>query len=381
MTDYRSLHYRRKKRRKWTYEIVIAVLSLLLVLCAYAGKISPQTFIGAPFLMLAYMPLLIIMLLVLLCSLFLRRWIASLIIVLSMAMTLPVLKYFIGMNSADNIPPTPADPSLILKVMSYNVLSFNYNEPGISGQPSKSMKLILDTDPDVVLMQEGGAAGLAWSDVPSLKPYVAQMKAKFPYSYSSPEGLSILSKYPFTTQPLGEARQGRSPLGYNRDMTSHLARAYDLQLPTGKQLRLIDFRLQSYHLSFGKSENVRVSPDVKPSPLERMRRSFDLREANALTLRKALDDSPANVIICGDMNDVSASHVYRTIRGNDMKDAWAIAGHGHGHSFNRHNLYYRIDQIFYRGDLRVLTARRIKGGSSDHYPIVATFDIEITDNK
>jgi len=170
----------------------------------------------------------------------------------------------------------------------------------------------------------------------------------------------------------------RSVLGYNHETTSHLARAYDLQLPSGKQLRLVDFRLQSYHLSFGKNPNVRISPDAKPSAIERMRRSFALRGANAASLRKALDDSPENIIVCGDMNDVSASHVYRVICGDDLKDAWVETGRGYGHSFNRHNLPFRIDQILYRGDIRALEAKRIKDGSSDHYPVMATFDIEIT---
>ena len=203
------------------------------------------------------------------------------------------------------------------------------------------------------------------------------MMARYPYLYNSPEGLNIMSKYPFTTEPLCDPRYSRSALGYNRETTAYLARAYDLQLPSGKQLRLVDFRLQSYHLSFGKNPNIRISPDVKPSAIERMRRSFALRGDDAASLRQALDASPENLIVCGDMNDVSASYVYRIIRGADLKDAWAETARGYGHSFNRHNLPYRIDQILYRGDVRALEAERIKGGSSDHYPIMATFDIEI----
>lgn len=378
MSEHHQLYHRRKKRKKWTFEIITAIIALLTILCAYAGKIDPQSFIGAPFMTLAFMPMLILLVALVVIALLWRRWVAIPIALISIVATLPVLKHYVGMNSVDNIPPTPADPSLVLKVMTYNVLSFNYNEPDIGNQPSATMKLILDTDPDVVLLQEGGAAGKQWEDIPSLKPYMPQVRAKFPYIYSSPEGLSCLSKYPFTTQPLGKAHHGRSPLGYNRDMTSHLARAYDLQLPSGKQVRLVDFRLQSYHLSFGKNQNVRVSPDVKPSPLERMRRSFELRGRNAKSLRQILDASPANVILCGDMNDVSTSHVYRVIRGDDMRDVWTEVGRGYGHSFNRYNLPYRIDQMFYRGDLRALSAKRIKGGSSDHYPIVATFDIDET---
>ena len=372
--------YRRHKRKNWTYEIITAIAALLLVCCAYAGNVDPRSFIGAPFMMLAFMPMLFVVIILLLGSLVWRRWAAMLIAIISIFATLPILKYCVGMNSTDNIPPTPADTSLILKVMTYNVLSFNYNEPLLNGQPSKSMKLILDANPDVVLLQEGGAVGLDWEDIPSLKAYMPQVRARYPYLYSSPEGLSIISKYPFTTQTIGDPRHGRSPLGYNRDMTSYIARAYDLQLPSGKQLRLVDFRLQSYHLSFGKSMVVRVSPNEKPSAVERMRRSFALRGENAESLRKAIDESPANVIVCGDMNDVSASYVYRIICGNDLHDAWAEVGRGYGHSFNRHHLPFRIDQILYRGDVRALTAKRLKGGSSDHYPILATFDIEITDN-
>ena len=81
------------------------------------------------------------------------------------------------------------------------------------------------------------------------------------------------------------------------------------------------------------------------------------------------------------MNDVSTSHVYREICGKDLRDAWADAARGYGHSFNRHHLPFRIDQILYRGDVRALNAKRIKGGSSDHYPIMATFDIEISKKK
>ena len=167
-------------------------------------------------------------------------------------------------------------------------------------------------------------------------------------------------------------------------MTSHIARAYDLQLPKGKQLRLIDFRLQSYHLSFGKNMSVRVSPDVKPSAMERMKRSFALRDDNAKMLRAELDRSPDNVIICGDMNDIPASHVYRLIRGNDLHDTWTDVGLGYGHTYNRFGLRYRIDHMFYRGDVRALRIERIKGGSSDHYPLMASFDIDVVneeDNK
>ena len=377
-----DINRRRKQKRPFRlFEILTVVLAALMVMCAYAGKIDPRSFVGGPFMALAFMPLLVFSLLWLLFALLKKRWIAAATVVLAILLSVPVIKLFVPMNSSENAPPSPADPKMMLKVMTYNVLAFNYNDHELSSKPCESMRLILDANPDVVLMQEGTASGMDWDEMPSLASFQQEIISRYPYRYNSSEGLSIMSRYPFETQPLGEPQQARSPLGYNRNNTSYLARAYDLQLPNGKQLRLVDFRFQSYHLSFGKSMNVRVSPDVKLSPLERMRRSFALRCDNAAEVRKAIDESPANVIVCGDMNDITASHVYRVISGDDLHDAWAEVGSGYAYTFNKHNLYYRIDHVFYRGALRALDAERFKGGTSDHYPIMVTFDIDVKSEK
>ena len=369
--------YRRKPKKMRRFEYLMLVMALLLLACAYAGKVNPNAFFGAPFLGLAFIPMLIVSLVLLVIALLARRSLAFLFMIIALVLCLPITHKFFPVNTEENTPPMPVDRAAILKVMTYNVLGFNYHEPALGSKPSESIKLILDADPDVVLMQEGSPSGLEWDEIPSLKPYQQQIAEKYPYRYQSNEGLNILSKFPFTTVPLGEASQGRSPMGFNRDMTSHIARAYDLQLPNDKQLRLVDFRLQSYHLSFGKNMSVRVSPDVKPSALERMRRSFALRDDNAKMLRSELDRSPDNVIVCGDMNDIPASHVYRVISGADLQDAWCKVDLGYGYTYNRFGLRYRIDHVLYRGDVRALRAQRIKGGSSDHYPVMVTFDIDV----
>ena len=349
-----------------------------MVCCAYAGEIDPTKFFPAPFMTLAFMPMLLLVLALVVIALVFRRWVALPILGISLVASLPVIKLFTPMNTSENALPVPADPALVLKVMTYNVLSFNYLDPECEEGPSKSMRLILDTDPDVVLLQEGSANVENWSKIPSLSPFENEIKARYPYCFYSAEGLNIMSKYPFTTQTLCEPQTTRTALGYSRNETSYLARAYDLQLPRGKQIRLVDFRFQSYHLNFGKNMNVRLSPYSRPAPLERMRRSFALRSDNAADLRKALDESPANLIVCGDMNDVPSSHVYHVLRGDDLKDAWADSGRGYAYTFNRYNLRYRIDHVFYRGDLRALHAERLVGGSSDHYPLVVWFDIDET---
>ena len=368
----------RKKKPNYTIEIVSLVVAVLLVCCAYAGSINPEKFFPAPFLMLAFMPMFILTVILLLGVLLWRRWLSMLVLIVALLVVLPITKKYIPFNTSETALPTPADRQMVLKVMTYNVLAFNFNDPSLNSTPSASMRLILDVGPDVVLLQEGTAGGLDWIDMPSVLPYKAQIDKKYPYHYSSADGLSIMSKYPFTTTPIGEPYIVRSPLGYNRNQMSYIARAYDLELPYGKQLCLINFRLQSYNLSFGQTKHVRVSPEVKPSPLDRMKRSFAQRGHDATNLRQAIDASPANVIACGDMNDVTASYVYRVISGKDMRDAWCDVGVGYSYTYNRHQLRYRIDHVMYRGDVRALEAERFTGGSSDHYPLMVTFDIDVS---
>jgi len=220
MTNYR---HRRRKRKNWTFEIVVAIMAVLLVCCAYAGKIDPQNFFLAPFLGLAFMPMLLLIALALLGALIWRRWLAVATVIVALIATAPVLKLFLPLNSSDEAPPVPADPAMMIKVMTYNVLAFNYNEPNLNSQPSATMRLILDANPDVVLLQEGTPGGVEWEEITSIVPYMNEIKQKYPYCYYGSEGLNIMSRYPFTTQSLGEPRHERSPLGYNRNNVSYLA--------------------------------------------------------------------------------------------------------------------------------------------------------------
>lgn len=367
---------RRKKRPNRTFEIVSAILALITIGCAFSGCVDPKTFFPSAFMTLAFIPMLLLLLLLLVIALLWRRWLAVIMVIVTIVITMPVITVFLPMNTSENAPAVPADPKAMFKVMTFNALMFNHHDVEKMDKPSASMRMILDADPDVVMLQEG-AADTDWDELASLKPLLAEVNAKYPYRFLGDEGLCIMSKYPFKALTVGEQQGTRTALGYNRKQNAYLARCFDLELPSGKQLRMVDFRLQSYHLSFGKNPNVRVSPDVKPYPLERMRRSFALRSSNAEELRRFIDGCPKNVIVCGDMNDVPSSHVYRVIKGEDLNDAWSDVGRGYAYTYNRHNLLYRIDHILYRGDLKAIRAERIKGGDSDHYPIMATFDIDI----
>ena len=92
---------RSRKRRRWTVEVLAVLFALLLVLCAYAGKFNPESFFFAPFLTLAYMPMLLLLALLLVVLLFCRKWLAMAVLILGFVVTLPVFRLFVPMNSED----------------------------------------------------------------------------------------------------------------------------------------------------------------------------------------------------------------------------------------------------------------------------------------
>ena len=84
----------------------------------------------------------------------------------------------------------------------------------------------------------------------------------------------------------------------------------------------------------------------------------------------------AKIVIMGDLNDTPGSFAYRTLCGEDLRDAWADTGFGPMYTFHANHMYVKIDHIFYRGNIKPLICRRDKEGESDHYPMVAVFERE-----
>ena len=84
MSQYSHNHYRqRKKKINRTLEIITAVAGVIMICCAYAGHVNPTSFFPAPFMMLAYMPMVVVILLLMIAAIVWRHWLAVLIALLT----------------------------------------------------------------------------------------------------------------------------------------------------------------------------------------------------------------------------------------------------------------------------------------------------------
>lgn len=102
------------------------------------------------------------------------------------------------------------------------------------------------------------------------------------------------------------------------------------------------------------------------------------REAQIRYLQKYLQRyGGKNVLVCGDFNDaVNCYGLYLLEHESHMHQAYADVGLGPMITYNANDLYFRIDHILYRGDMRPYSMSRGSIKASDHYPVTARFFFE-----
>lgn len=363
-----------KRSLKITLIVITSLMAIALLASAWGGLVHPAKSRILPFMTLALPLTFVINVVIMLSWLIALRWKISLITLVALLLsyqplsTVCPMNLFSGNNEKENT----------FKVMTFNVANFGPYNPK-NHEPSKSMRYILDQNADFVLLQEGSQERnyLKLSNVEMMSDELVQ---KYPYHSDGRRDLMIFSKYPYSVVPdsafdaLHEYKGGL------------YAKAFDIELPEGHQLRIINVHLRSIGMAEGDKElyaditkgGVRVD---KRSELKRIKHSFYNKLTTAFNrhaieaelIRSIIDNSPENVILCGDFNEVPSSYCYRTICGDDMNDTFQDCGVGMTYTFHDRRMYFKIDHILYRGKMQAVDWHRDKEGDSDHYPQIATF--------
>ena len=363
-----------KRSLKITLIVITSLMAIALLASAWGGLVHPAKSRILPFLILALPLTFVINVVIMLSWLIALRWKISLITLVALLLsyqplsTVCPMNLFSGSNEKENT----------FKVMTFNVANFGPYNPK-NHEPSKSMRYILDQNADFVLLQEGSQERnyLKLSNVEMMSDELVQ---KYPYHSDGRRDLMIFSKYPYSVVPdsafdaLHEYKGGL------------YAKAFDIELPEGHQLRIINVHLRSIGMAEGDKElyaditkgGVRVDKRselrrIKHSFYNKLTTAFNRHAIEAELIRSIIDNSPENVILCGDFNEVPSSYCYRTICGDDMNDTFQDCGVGMTYTFHDRRMYFKIDHILYRGKMQAVDWHRDKEGDSDHYPQIATF--------
>ena len=343
--------------------LLAIALAFVLLLSAYGGRVDPVLWTWPSMLTLALPVISILVMVVLVLLALFRQWRAAVVLLGALMLSWPTLRLI----SPLNVGYAKADDGKVrLKVLTMNVTEFNWSK---GDAPSENMRYILDQDADIVVIQEG-LVYFSFEHLKTVRPMLKELYEKYPYRKKEFYDVGIISKYPFT-EVKSEA--------LSHDTLNYFIKAWDVQAPGG-DLRVVNMHLSSLRFTQNDSqviETMNVPSDRKTrirSVAQKLGNGFIAHSRQAKAVRQLLDDTVGDVLVMGDMNDTPGSFAYRTVCGDDMKDAWADSGFGPIYTFHAHHLYVKIDHILYRGDMKVLSCRRDKAGESDHYPLVAVFE-------
>lgn len=343
--------------------LLAIIAAFVLLISAYGGRVDPTVWVMPSMATLALPIVTLVVLLLLVVLALCKQWRAAVIIVGALLLSWPTLRLISPFNLGHREAKEGKTP---LKVLTMNVTQFNWND---GDHPSKNMRYILDEDADIVVIQEG-LVYFSYEQLKTVKPMLKELYKKYPYRKKHFFDVGILSKYPFD--------EVESPV-LAQDSLGYFIKAWDVDAPGGN-IRVVNMHLSSLRFTRNDSQVIESmnTPSGRKKRIKSVTKKLDVgfrshaRQARAV--RQVLDETPGDVLVMGDMNDTPGSFAYRTVCGDDVRDAWADTGFGPIYTFHAHHLYVKIDHILYRGDMRVLSCRRDKKGESDHYPMVAVFE-------
>lgn len=351
--------------------VLTALLAIVMLMSAYGGYVDPRSTSKFAILNLGLPYLAILTMISAVVWLVLRQWRYALVPIAAIAVAWPSISKVVPLNVIGN----SSRGAKTLKVMSLNAKYFSYNEDANGDGYHDCVVFLLGQDADIVAIQEG-RAGEFLANRPTVgKDLYDQLLKKYPYHSFCVEAMSILSRY-----PIKESRYKCLA----EDSSSEVVYKIDVD---GEELNLISLHLQSIYLAaedkefFVKNTSSRKLPDkevidtFRQSIGAKLSRAFASRASQAEFVRSQMDQLGPNLIVCGDFNDTPTSWAYRTICGNDMKDAYAENSFGFKITYHDSHFWLTIDHILYRGNLRAVDFNRYDVKVSDHYPIMATFEM------
>ena len=353
--------------------LVTLVMAIALVVSAYGGTVNPLVSpLGAVAAM--FFPfVLVLSLLLLIINIIWFRKTAILSGLSLMACAGPILTYCPLNIFRPSMASIEKSHSQTIKVMTYNMLNLDDFTKGAcsldAGNPT--VNFVLAERPDILLSQESEQLVTTKKNITPQQQQLLQQL--YPYRHVNARGMGIHSRYPVEIERVE-----------HNDRWLYDVERYKVYLP-GDTVTIFNVHLQSlglkdgakavYHeITSGVAEDMST---IRKSLIHKLTDAFRKRAIQAQVVRDVLDSVSGSVMVCGDFNDIPGCYALRTIEGNTLKDAYRQAGIGPAITYHADRFYFRIDHILYGGGrLKPLRVWRGDNPSSDHYPLIAIFEIE-----
>ncbi|MBC8047066.1 MAG: endonuclease/exonuclease/phosphatase family protein [Fimbriimonadaceae bacterium] len=362
---------------KWYNKIILffTILAAIALLLSYAARyINPAKFWFMAYFGLGYFPIMIVNLFFLLYWFFAKRKIFFIILILFLIGFRSHTDYF-----AFNMRNKTTEGANTIKLFSWNVKGLDaYNPETPYKNRDPMIKTIIDAKADIVCLQEFNTYQNESDQKKNLDVLLKGTGLKHYYYFKAYEnrkktrsfGVIILSKFPIKDS-------GVVPYKNVSKLNATIYADIDID---GKLIRLFTAHLQSTQLTHHDLEfidPIEGSGETNFNTdrvVNKLNSAFRMRAAQADSVNNAIKNSPNPVIICGDFNDTPVSYTYHTVA-DDLQDAFLETGLGMGNTFIMMP-FLRIDYMLFDEDnFEILSHKRIKTKTSDHYPTISEFEI------
>lgn len=337
-----------------------ALLSAFL--CALCPYVNPSKFVWIAFFGLGFWIIFFANILILIVLIFLKSRRTLLIPIVALLFLIPgFIKSFSFGESKNDIAQ--------VKVMTYNVCVFRdyKNQSRTVNDVKKSLvNFIKEHNPDVICLQESGK----WPKN-TAQSFAQTIGYKY-YKYNRTNGNSYFSKYKIEDVGL-----------FKDENISRFADIKKININKNESFYLVNCHFNSFGISKEEIEYINDTKNIVKdseiygkSVISKLKRGFERRTKSTDLLLKNLPNDTLPLVICGDFNDTPLSYTYSQMSMNGLKDAFISSSRGIGKTYCGPLPLLRIDYFWYNDYVDVVDFKRIKQTTSDHYPLIMTFDIK-----
>ena len=359
-----------KKRRNTFFQgfgkLIIGICGIAALisafLCAICPFISPSSFVWTAFFGLAFWMIFFANVIILLILIFLKSRRTLLIPILALILSIPGLakSYSLGEKNEDTAS---------IKVMTYNIgvfRDYKVNSRTVTDVKKSLAKLVKEQNPDILCLQESGK----WPQ--NRASEFSKMIGYKYYSVNPVNGNSFFSKF-----PLEDVK------GFNNETISKYADIKKVKIDKDESFYLVNCHFNSFGISNEEIEYINDAKNIVKdkeiygkSVITKLTRGFKLRTKSTQVLIDKLPDDDTPLVICGDFNDTPLSYTYNQMSKAGLKDAFLTVSKGIGKTYCGRLPLLRIDYFWYNDNIEIVDYSRIKQTTSDHYPLLMSFNIK-----
>lgn len=342
---------------------IVGIVSLIAsFLCAVCPFVNPSTFVWTAFFGLAFWLIFFANIIILIILIFLKSRRILLIPILALLVSIPgfVKSFSFGEKK---------DFDSEIKVMTYNVgvfRDYKVNSRAVSEVKKTIAALIKEYAPDIVCLQESGK----WPK--NTASVFAKMIGYKYFSCNHKNGNSYFSKYPIKKTNL-----------LSEEGIDKFADIREVVLDKDKSFYLVNCHFNSFGISRQEIDYINDARNIMKdsekhgkSVISKLKRGFERRTETTKILVENVPVDDVPLVICGDFNDTPLSYTYHKMTTSGLQDAFITNSFGIGKTYCGSLPLLRIDYFWYNDMIEVFDYKRIKKTTSDHYPLMLTFDIK-----